>query len=249
MASGLRQLIAPAYLLLCLLIGGSAQGIWGNMILQLTGLALIAWAAMSRDDERIVEPARQLLWIAILALGVVALQLMPIPPSIWPHTGGRERIADGYRVLGLALSALPSSLTPYKTLDSMLGLIPPLAVFCAIVRLKAYRGSFMAVALIAGAIAGILLGALQVSSSVPTQSPESCSAPFKSRAPFRPSRRGISTPRPTQAMRSVSSQTPTTWRPCSSSHCRFSPRSRPLQKARRSNAIRHSSYSPPRPAS
>jgi len=53
----------------------------------------------------------------------------------------------------------------------MLGLIPPLAVFCAIVRLKAYRGSFMAVALVAGTVAGILLGALQVSSSDPTQSP------------------------------------------------------------------------------
>jgi len=169
--SGLRQLIAPAYLLLCLIIGGSAQGVWSNMVLQLAGLALIAWAAMSREDEPLVQPARQLLWIAILAVLVVALQLIPIPPSIWPHAGGRERIAEGYHLLGLALPALPSSLTPYKTLDSVLGLVPPLAIFCAIVRLKAYRGSFMAAALVAGAVAGILLGALQVSSSVPTESP------------------------------------------------------------------------------
>jgi O-antigen ligase len=169
--SGVRQLVAPSYLLLCLIIGGSAQGIWSNMALQLAGLAIIIWAALSSDDEPLVQPARQLLLITILALALVALQLVPLPPALWPHIGGRERIADGYRVLGLALPALPSSLTPYKTLDSMLGLIPPLAVFCAIVRLKAYRGSFMAVALVAGTVAGILLGALQVSSSDPTQSP------------------------------------------------------------------------------
>jgi O-antigen ligase len=158
-------------LLLCLIIGGSAQGIWGNMVLQLIGVAIIAWAAISGNGEPIVQPARQLLGLAILALAVVAIQLAPLPPALWQHLGGRERIADGYRVLGLALPALPSSLTPYKTLDSVLGIIPPLAVFCAIVRLKAYRGSFMAVALVAGAVAGILLGALQVSSSVPTESP------------------------------------------------------------------------------
>jgi O-antigen ligase len=171
MISGVRQLVAPFYLFLCLIIGGSAQGIWGNMVLQLMGLAIIAWAAMSRDDEPLVEPARQLLWIAILALAVVAVQLVPLPGSLWPHLGARQRIADGYRILGLGLPALPLSLTPYKTLDSVLGFIPPLAVFCAIVRLKAYRGSYMAAALLAGAVAGILLGTLQVASSVPTESP------------------------------------------------------------------------------
>ncbi len=170
MVSAMRQLVAPFYLFLCLIIGGSAQGIWANMILELTGLAIIAWAAMSSEEEPLVQPARQLLGIAILVLAVVAIQLIPLPSSLWPNLGGRERIADGYRILGLAVPAFPASLVPYKTLNSVLGLIPPLAVFCAIVRLKAYRGSFMAAALVAGAIAGILLGALQVASSVPTES-------------------------------------------------------------------------------
>jgi O-antigen ligase len=39
------------------------------------------------------------------------------------------------------------------------------ALFCAIVRLKAYRPSWLAAALLAGTVAGILLGALQVASS------------------------------------------------------------------------------------
>src|SRR4051812_36991707 len=101
MVSRSRQLVAPAYLFLCLIIGGSAQGIWGNMALQLTGLAIIAWAAMSSHDEPLVQPARQLLWLAILALAVVAVQLVPLPASLWPHLGARRTIADGYRILGL----------------------------------------------------------------------------------------------------------------------------------------------------
>jgi O-antigen ligase len=171
MLSRARQLVAPLYLFLCLILGGSAQGIWGNMVLQLLGLAIIAWAATSRDREPIVEPARQLMWIAILGIAVVAIQVMPLPSSLWPHLGGRQRIADNYRLLGIATPALPISLTPYKSLDSVLGLIPGLAVFCAIVRLKAYRGSFMAAALLAGAVAGVLLGALQVTSANPLDSP------------------------------------------------------------------------------
>ena len=49
MASALRQAVAPVYLFLCLMLGGSAQGIWGNALLQLIGLAIIAWSAAARD--------------------------------------------------------------------------------------------------------------------------------------------------------------------------------------------------------
>jgi O-antigen ligase len=166
-----RQLLAPVYLFLCLVAGGSAQGVWANMALQLIGVAIIVWSAVSTKQEPIVEPARRLLWVAILGLAVVAIQLIPLPASVWPNLAGRERIADDYRALGLATPALPLSLTPYKTIDSVLALIPGLAIFCAIVRLKAYRGSYMAVALLAGAVAGILLGALQVTSADPLSSP------------------------------------------------------------------------------
>ena len=41
MDSRLRDAIAPSYLFLCLLLGGSAQGIWANMTLQLVGLCRV----------------------------------------------------------------------------------------------------------------------------------------------------------------------------------------------------------------
>ena len=61
MVSRLREGIAPVYLFLCLILGGSAQGIWANMVLQLLGIAILAWAALAPAGEPLFAPARQLL--------------------------------------------------------------------------------------------------------------------------------------------------------------------------------------------
>ena len=159
------------YLFACLVLGGSAQGIWQNMVLQLAGIAIIGWAAASRAEEPLVGPAKQLLLLAIVAIAVVALQMAPLPPAVWSGLGPRHNLVEGYRALGLALPALSLSMTPAASLDSLLGLIPPLAIFCSIVRLKAYRPSWLAIGLVAGTVAGILIGALQVASASSEQSP------------------------------------------------------------------------------
>src|SRR4051794_13036170 len=158
--SAVKSLVAPVYLLACLILGGSAQGIWQNMLLQLAGLGIIAWTAAAGDDP-LPKAARSLLLILVAGLVVVVLQLIPLPSSLWAH-GLRARIADDYGLLGQAAPWLPISMTPYAALDNLLGVIPPLAVFCAILRLGAFRASWLAAALLAGAVAGIILGALQL---------------------------------------------------------------------------------------
>jgi len=155
-----KSSVAPAYLLACLILGGSAQGIWQNTLLQLAGLGIIAWAAATGDDQ-LPKSAQALMLILIAAFVVVVLQLIPLPTSLWAH-GLRMRIAEGYSLLGRPVPSLPLSLTPYASLSTLLAIIPPLAVFCAILRLGAFRASWLAAALLAGAVAGITLGALQV---------------------------------------------------------------------------------------
>lgn len=171
MLSRARAAVAPVYLFACLILGGSAQGIWENMILQLAGVGIIAWAAMDRSNEPLAPAARQLLLLGILAITVIALQLIPLPASVWTHLGPRQAIAEGFRVLGVALPPQPLSLAPASGLDALLGIIPPLAIFAAMVRSRAYRPQWLAIALIAGTITGIALGALQVASSGAIQSP------------------------------------------------------------------------------
>jgi O-antigen ligase len=166
-----RQAIAPTYLFACLILGGSAQGIWQNMILQLAGVAIIAWAAAAPAEEPLLRPAKQLLLLAILGILVVTFELVPLPPGVWSHLGPRNEFVEGYRALGLAVPSLPLSMTPAQSLDSLLGIIPPLAIFCAIVRLRAFRPDLLAGALLAAMVMGILIGALQVASSSSGQSP------------------------------------------------------------------------------
>src|SRR4051794_3244603 len=170
MASRARRAAAPVYLLLCLFLGGSGQGVWANMLLQLVGLALIAWAALTRAEHESTSEQRQLLGCVLLALLVVAVQLIPLPPAIWASLGGRAAISDGYRTLGLSPPWLPLSVAPYSTLASLLALIPPLAMLVATMCLGARR-LWLVMALVIGLLAGIILGALQVSTPDPASSP------------------------------------------------------------------------------
>ena len=94
MDSRARAAVAPAYLFACLVLGGSAQGIWQIMLLQLAGLAIIGWAAWGNGDAPVAPPARQLLWFAALAIFVVLLQLVPLPSGIWAHLGPRGQIFE-----------------------------------------------------------------------------------------------------------------------------------------------------------
>jgi len=163
MARYLRQATVPVYLFLCLLLGGSVQGIWFNMLLQLAGLALIAWAALASSERDLSRRSRQLILIILAGLGVIALQQIPLPASVWPKLGGREQLAHSYSLLGLEVPALPLSLASFESLAALLFLIPPIAIVCGMLRLRAYRSLWLGVAMIGGTIAGVLLGVLQVS--------------------------------------------------------------------------------------
>ena len=107
MTSRLREGVAPTYLFACLILGGSGQGIWANMALQLLGLALIGWAALVPAPSPVAREERQLLWLVLLALTVVLVQLIPLPPDTWERLGPRSVIAEGYRILGMPAPSMP----------------------------------------------------------------------------------------------------------------------------------------------
>ena len=160
MPNAARSAVAPVYLFACLILGGSAQGVWQNAALQLVGLCIIAWTAIDNGGEPIPGQARRLLWIATAGIGVTALQTLPLPPSLWAH-GVRAPIAQGYQLLGMPVPWLPMSLSSYGSLATLLCVIPPLAMFIAVVRFDSYHPGWLAAALLAGTGGGILLGALQ----------------------------------------------------------------------------------------
>ena len=56
----MRSAIVPAYVLLCIVLGGSVQGMWGMAILQFLGIAIIAWSLLLREPLRPSVPAKAL---------------------------------------------------------------------------------------------------------------------------------------------------------------------------------------------
>ena len=162
--SNLRQAIAPAYLFLCIVMGGSAQGIFTNLALQLLGVAILAWAFLTQTPVKASRPARQLGWLAAAAVALVLLQLIPLPPALWSHLPGRQLVVEGYRLLGQPLPWMPLSLAPSDTIATAMALLPPLAMLALVLRLGAYRTSWLLIALLCATFISVALGVLQIQS-------------------------------------------------------------------------------------
>ena len=171
MTDRIRSAIVPAYILLCLVLGGSVQGIYANAALQLIGLAIIAWALIAGHQAPLSRPVRGMFLLLAGLLLLFAIQLVPLPTVIWTRLPGREAILDGYALLGVPPPWLPLSVTPYETIATFLTLVPPVAVVLPMVLIRANRPAWIAAAILVGAALAVLLGALQVSDASDPHSP------------------------------------------------------------------------------
>jgi len=162
--------LLPAYLFLCLILGGSSRANWGSVALQVIAPWLIAYAALADRSVEKTRSSRLLLWLLGAWLVLVVLQLLPLPPDLWTELPGRGSLAQGYRELGYALPWLPLSMTPYDLLRTLVALLPPAAALLMMLRLRQNEAA-VAGAIVIAAMAGITLGALQIGGGGPEQSP------------------------------------------------------------------------------
>ena len=119
------------FLLLVLVLGGaSAAGFAGNLGLQLGGGGLIAWTLWSESkDEGLQTGLRPFL---LGFAGLAALQFLPLPPAIWQFLPGRDAVAKGFDLAGVARPWLSYSLDPWGALQSLTWWIPAIALLIAI---------------------------------------------------------------------------------------------------------------------
>jgi len=111
--------------------GGTRQGLWSDVIVQLAALPLFAWALFKLAPRRLPRSAQfgLVLLCAILALPLV--QLIPLPPRLWGALAGRGEIASAYKAANMQLPWLPLSLDPVATWRGLLSLLPATAIFLA----------------------------------------------------------------------------------------------------------------------
>ena len=163
-----RPHIAPGYLLVCLLLGGSSQTIWLNAPLQLAAVIILGWALIQGSAQIIPREAKFLAILVAAGLGLVAFQLAPLPPVLWQALPGRKMVAGGLSLLSLQPSWQPLSLAPYNTISTALAVLPPLAMLGSIIVLRAFTRAGLAVALLIGSALGVCLGVFQVGASEAT---------------------------------------------------------------------------------
>lgn len=159
-----RNGTAALFLFAALILGGSAQGAWGLFLLHLGAIALLVVAINSSRARPMGPWARRLAWLAAAAVGLLLIQLIPLPPALWTALPGRAFVADGLAMLGQPAGWMSWSLAPYSTLAAGFALLVPIGMFAAIVRRPDSSRRLLVAALLAGTFAGCLLGVMQVAS-------------------------------------------------------------------------------------
>jgi O-antigen ligase len=160
MSSRVAAYAAAAFLVVCILAGGSRQGESANALLQIAGAGILCWTVAFPGGTQWEIP-RALRWILAGFLALALLQLVPLPAGLWTSLPGRELVHSGFQALGAGAPALPLSLDPSATTGVLLTLLAPAAMFALVQRTEASRQHLLVAGLLAATLASVGLGLLQ----------------------------------------------------------------------------------------
>ncbi|MFC0103560.1 O-antigen ligase family protein [Sphingopyxis terrae] len=154
--------IPALFLLFVFMTGGGSRSDIASLPFLRAGSVLFAcwaiWGLRAADWRRIAVP---LVLLALLALWM-ALQLVPLPPSMWHALPGRDLVVAADRILGQVDLWRPLTLTPSETWNSLLGMTVPVAALLVAGRLDLDGATRVLQALVAIAVVSALLGVLQL---------------------------------------------------------------------------------------
>ncbi len=150
-----------AFLLACLLGGGSNRtDVYSLLYLRpFTVICLFSmlFVPVHRDWRQVRAP---LVLLGLLAV-VIAIQLVPLPPSIWARLPGRAPLAGAMVALGGEQPWRPLSWTPDLTLNSLLALLAPLTVLVGYAGIRPDQRAALVPLVIGAAVASAALGIIQ----------------------------------------------------------------------------------------
>jgi O-Antigen ligase len=146
--------------LVSLLFGGATQqGFWSDAIVQIASLVLLAMVLLSRN---LVNVPRTTIFLVCMLVSLPALQLIPLPPSLWSALPGRDGIVQGYHAANTSLPWLPISLVPNMTWRSVFSLLPAIAILLATLCLPCRARRNLVLIVLAVAFVSVLLDLLQM---------------------------------------------------------------------------------------
>ena len=154
--------IALLFLAALLFAGGSSRADVPQLIaVRLTAILAIGVVVVFADAASLRRNLRPVS-ILLVAAAIMIIQLIPLPPGVWLNLPGRSFYAGVTNVTGQAQPWRPLTLSPDLTLESLLGLLPPLAVILLGMRMPRSWISLFPVVILCIAAASAVLAIFQL---------------------------------------------------------------------------------------
>lgn len=158
-----RFWIFLAFLLLCLLGGGGSRDDIVSL-LYLRPAAVICAALMVALPGRIELRLVRFPLLLLVALAVwMALQLVPLPPSIWQELPGRAPLREAAVIAAVQQPWRPISISPDLTMNSLAALVVPIATLLGFAALRERQRYALLPVLIGAVLLSAVLGIAQLS--------------------------------------------------------------------------------------
>jgi O-antigen ligase len=155
-------LVFLGLMVLVALFGGSARAEQaGVLALRPTAVLVLAFAFWKLSRAQwlsILMPA----WFLLALGGLIAVQLVPLPPGLWSLLPGRDAYLETFAAVGIDPPWLPISQFPVFTWNSLVCLVVPLAVLFAWAVLPPQHRAWAMPVLIGLGLISALLGFVQL---------------------------------------------------------------------------------------
>ncbi len=151
--------VLPLFLAIALVLGGGGSPApVPGLLVQWTALAALIGALWLSQPGDAPLP-RGAIGFAAALLALPAIQLIPLPPALWAALPGREPVVAALALIGETDRWMPLSISPPRTLSSLLALIPPAAALLLAARAGPRTRTAALRTVFAMAIAAALFGA------------------------------------------------------------------------------------------
>lgn len=150
------------FIVLCFLGGGASRGDVLSLVYLRPAAVLAIAALLVLPVERDWRTYRSLIVMLAAFAVLIAIQLVPLPPELWLQLPGRAAIEPAASAAGLDQPWRPISLTPERTLQSLLTLLFPFAALVGMATLGRDHGRRLLLFLIAAILVSAVLGIVQL---------------------------------------------------------------------------------------
>lgn len=158
--------ILVMFVVLTFVCGGASRAdVLPLLVLRPSSIVACGWGLWAMPAH-LFRQYRTLWWLAAATMILVAVQLVPLPPGVWPMLPGRTLVVAVDRAAALEAVWRPVSSTPDLTWNSLFALTTPLATLFMIVSLPRDWSERLCAVLIAIGLASGLLGILQLIGTV-----------------------------------------------------------------------------------